>query len=103
MMHFNVSNKLILTAVMFVIAFIVVTFIFIKRPDIAKSKNRTVRAAVIFCIAFVPGVLAATVCAKTLTEICSHIRGETESIVLSEDIDDDDEEEDGEEGKHSAV
>ena len=103
MMHFNVSNKLILTAVMFVIAFIVVTFIFIKRPDIAKSKNRTVRAAVIFCIAFVPGVLAATVCAKTLTEICSHLRGETESIVLSEDIDDDEEEEDDEEEKHSAV
>lgn len=103
MMHFNVSNKLILTAVMFVIAFMVVTFIFIKRPDIAKSKNRTVRAAVIFCIAFVPGVLAATVCAKTLTEICSHIRGETESIVLSEDIDDDEEEEDDEEEKHSAV
>lgn len=103
MMHFNVSNKLILTAVMFVIAFIVVTFIFIKRPDIAKSKNRTVRAAVIFCIAFVPGVLAATVCAKTLTEICSHIRGETERIVLSEDIDDDEEEEDDEEEKHSAV
>ena len=102
-MHFNVSNKLILTAVMFVIAFIVVTFIFIKRPDIAKSKNRTVRAAVIFCIAFVPGVLAATVCAKTLTEICSHIRGETERIVLSEDIDDDEEEEDDEEEKHSAV
>ncbi|MBR4361639.1 MAG: hypothetical protein IKP42_02715 [Ruminococcus sp.] len=97
------SNKLILTAVMFVIAFMVVTFIFIKRPDIAKSKNRTVRAAVIFCIAFVPGVLAATVCAKTLTEICSHIRGETESIVLSEDIDDDEEEEDDEEEKHSAV
>ena len=103
MMHFNVSNKLILTAVMFVIAFMVVTFIFIKRPDIAKSKNRTVRSAVIFCIAFVPGVLAATVCAKTLTEICSHIRGETESIVLSEDIDDDEEEEDDEEEKHSAV
>ena len=103
MMHFNVSNKLILTAVMFVIAFIVVTFIFIKRPDIAKSKNRTVRAAVIFCIAFVPGVLAATVCAKTLTEICSHIRGEAESIVLSEDIDDDEEEEDDEEEKRSAV
>ena len=103
MMHFNVSNKLILTAVMFVIAFMVVTFIFIKRPDIAKSKNRTVRAAVIFCIAFVPGVLAATVCAKTLTEICSHIRGETESIVLSGDIDDDEEEEDDEEEKHSAV
>lgn len=102
-MHLNVSKKLIVTAAMFAIAFIVVTFIFVKRPDIAKSRNRFVRAAVIFCIAFVPGVLAATVCAKTLTEICTHIWGEPESIVLSEDIDDDEEEEDDEEEKHSVA
>ena len=93
-MYFHVSNKFIVTAVMFVIAFIVVTFIFVKKPHIAKSRNRAVRAAVIFCIAFVPGVLAATICAKTITEVCSRIWGEPQNeIVMSAEDDDDEEEE----------
>lgn len=96
-MEFHVSNKLIVTAVMFAVAFVLVTFIFFRKPHIARSKNRLVRAAVIFCIAFVPGVLVATVCAKALTEICTHVFGDVAQTVAEEMVDDDNEEE-----KHAA-
>lgn len=96
-MGFHASNKLIVTAVMFAVAFVLVTFIFFRKPHIARSKNRLVRAAVIFCIAFVPGVLAATVCAKALTEICTHVFGDVAQTVAEEMVDDDNEEE-----KHAA-
>ena len=92
-MHFHISNKLIVTAVMFVVSFIAVTFIFVKKPHLAKSRNKAVKAAAIFCIAFVPGVLAATVCAKTITEVCSRVWGEPQNeIVMSEEEDDEEEE-----------
>ena len=96
-MEFHVSNKLIVTAVMFAVAFVLVTFIFFRKPHIARSKNRLVRAAAIFCIAFVPGVLAATVCAKAVTEICTHVFGDVAQTVAEEIVDDDNEEE-----KHAA-
>jgi hypothetical protein len=96
-MEFHVSNKLIVTAVMFAVAFVLVTFIFFRKPHIARSKNRLVRAAAIFCIAFVPGVLAATVCAKALTEICTHVFSDVAQTVAEEIVDDDNEEE-----KHAA-
>ena len=92
-MGFHVSNKLIVTAVMFAVAFVLVTFIFFRKPHIARSKNRLVRVAAIFCIAFVPGVLAATVCAKALTEICTHVFGDVAQTVAEEIVDDDNEEE----------
>ena len=96
-MGFHVSNKLIVTAVMFAVAFVLVTFIFFRKPHIARSKNRLVRAEAIFCIACVPGVLAATVCAKALTEICTHVFGDVAQTVAEEIVDDDNEEE-----KHAA-
>ena len=96
-MEFHVSNKLIVTAVIFVVVFILVTFIFFRKPHIARSKNRFVRLTALFCIAFVPGVLAATVCAKALTEICTHVFGDVAQTVAEEIVDDDNEEE-----KHAA-
>ena len=104
-MHFHVSSKLIVSTALFIAAFVIVTLIFVKRPDIVKSRNRAVKAIVIFCIAFVPGVLTATVCAKALTDIYSHIWGEPAGSVLAEDLDDDDEEEDDDDddAKHRVV
>ena len=90
-MHFQVSGRLILTAAMFAAAFIAVTFIFVKKPHLVKRRNRIVRTAVIFCIAFVPGVLAATVCAKGVMDICTHVFGE--GITASEEFAEEDEEE----------
>ena len=90
-MHFQVSSKLIVTAAMFVSAFVAVTFVFVKKPHLVKSKNRIVRTAVIFCVAFVPGVLAATVCAKAVTEIYAHVFDG--DITVSEELPEEDDEE----------
>ena len=97
-MEFHVSNKLIVTAVIFVVAFILVTFIFFRKPHIARSRNRFVRLTALFCIAFVPGVLAATVCAKAMTEIYTHVFGDSGQTVAEELAEDDDDEEE----KHAA-
>jgi hypothetical protein len=68
-MHFHISDKVWYALGCFAAAFIVVMTLFIKRPDIVKSKNKYVRAVMVFAIAFVPGVLAASICAKTIVTV----------------------------------
>lgn len=62
-------TKIIITAVCFAAAFVLLMFLFIKKPHIIKSKNRYIRAVMFFSILFVPGVLAASVAAKTITSV----------------------------------
>lgn len=63
----HISPKLKITAACFAVSFLLVMYLFIKKPHIVKSKNRKVRAVMAFALAFVPGVLAASVFATTLT------------------------------------
>lgn len=98
-MHFHISNKIAATAVIFVFTFVIVTLIFFRKPNLVRSKNRFVRLTAIFCIAFVPGVLAATVCAKALTEIYSYVF-DIEAPMISEELDEEDDEDEDEEERN---
>ena len=94
-MHFHISDKTLVTSVIFSVAFIAVTLILVRKPNLVKSKNRFVRLTALFCIVFVPGVLAATVCAKALTEIYSNVFG-NDNLTISEELDEDDDEDEDE-------
>ena len=80
-MHFHISEKMWYTLACFAVAFIGVMSLFIKRPDIVKSKNKFVRAAMVFALAFVPGVLAASICAKTIVTVYDNFISEPTQIV----------------------
>jgi uncharacterized membrane protein YqhA len=80
-MHFHISEKVWYTLACFAAAFVAVMLLFIKRPDIVKSKNKTVRAVIVFALAFVPGVLAASICAKTIITVYENFIAEPTEIV----------------------
>lgn len=85
-MHIHLSGKVKFAIVTFMIAFIVVMSLFIWKPHIVKSKNRYLRAFFVFAIAFIPGVLAASVCAKTITTVWDKFfTSEVEEIVMEEE------------------
>lgn len=63
----HISPKLKITAACFAASFLLVMYLFIRKPHIVKSRNRAVRAVMAFALAFVPGVLAASICAGTIT------------------------------------
>ena len=80
-MHFHISEKVWYTLACFTAAFVLVMTLFIKRPDIVKSKNKIVRAVMVFALAFVPGVLAASICAKTIVTVYEKVSAEPSQIV----------------------
>ena len=80
-MHFHISEKVWYALACFAVAFVLVMTLFIKRPDIVKSKNRYVRAVMVFALAFVPGVLAASICAKTLVMVYENFIADPTGIV----------------------
>ncbi|MBQ9893784.1 MAG: hypothetical protein IJM38_00155 [Ruminococcus sp.] len=85
-MHIHLSDKVKFVIVTFVIAFIVVMSLFIWKPHIVKSKNKYLRTFFVFAIAFIPGVLAASVCAKTITTVWDKFfTSEVEEIVIEEE------------------
>ena len=85
-MHIHLSDKVKFVIVTFVIAFIVVMSLFIWKPHIVKSKNKYLRTFFVFAIAFIPGVLAESVCAKTITTVWDKFfTSEVEEIVIEEE------------------
>ena len=80
-MHFHISDNVLYSLVSFAAAFVIVMTLFIKRPDIVKSKNKFVRGAMVFALAFVPGVLAASVCAKTIVTVYESFIADPPQIV----------------------
>ena len=90
-MKIHMSNKLLVTLISFAIAFILVMFLFIKKPHIVKSKNKYIRAVMVFAIAFVPGVMAASICAKTITTVWDRFFDTNNVEVICEDDDEDEE------------
>lgn len=80
-MHFHISEKVWYTLACFAVAFIGVMTLFLKRPDIVKSKNKYIRAVMVFALAFVPGVLAASICAKTIVTVYDNFISEPTQIV----------------------
>lgn len=85
-MHIHLSGKVKFAIVTFIIAFIVVMSLFIWKPHIVKSKNRYLRAFFVFAIAFIPGVMAASICAATITTVWNkYFPSETEEIVMEEE------------------
>ncbi|MCR4888349.1 MAG: hypothetical protein K5979_04110 [Ruminococcus sp.] len=70
MKNFFMNPKFIVTAAIFVAAFVLVTLLFVKKPNVIKEcKNPYIKAVAVFCLAFVPGVFMATVCAKAITAL----------------------------------
>lgn len=83
----HISHKLIAAAVIFAAVFSALVYMFIKKPDMCKCKNKFVRGFIIAAIAIVPGVCAATVAAKTITVIYNRFSGTVnEEICESDDI-----------------
>lgn len=83
----HISHKLIAAAVIFAVVFSALVYMFIKKPDMCKCKNKFVRGLIIAAIAVVPGVCAATVAAKTITVIYNRFSGTVnEEICESDDI-----------------
>ena len=80
-MHFHISEKVWYTLACFAVAFIGVMTLFLKRPDIVKSKNKYIRAVMVFALAFIPGVLAASICAKTIVTVYDNLISEPPQIV----------------------
>ena len=80
-MHFHISEKVWYTLACFAVAFVGVMTLFIKRPDIVKSKNKLVRGTMVFALAFIPGVLAASICAKTIVTVYDNLISEPAHIV----------------------
>ena len=89
-MHFHISEKVWYTLACFAVAFVGVMTLFIKRPDIVKSKNKFVRGAMVFALAFIPGVLAASICAKTIVMVYENFIDAPTGIV--EEVDEKEEE-----------
>lgn len=83
----HISPKLIAAAVIFAAVFSALVYLFIKKPDMCKCKNKFVRGLIIAAIAVVPGVCAATVAAKTITVVYNRFSGtSTEEIGTYEDV-----------------
>lgn len=80
-MNIHISKKFVTTLIMFAAAFILVMLLFIKKPHIVKSKNKYIRAIMVFSLAFVPGVLAASVCAKTIVTLYERVFASPAQIV----------------------
>ncbi len=68
-MNIHLSDKVKFGAVSFAVAFAAVMAVFLWKPHIVRSRNRYLRAFFVFAIAFIPGVLAASICAKTITTV----------------------------------
>ena len=96
-MHFHFNNRLRFVLLSFVIAFAAVMFLFIRKPHIIRSKNRYIRTFFIFAIAFVPGVLAASICAKTVTTVFERFFNSDPLAITMEDMEEAEEEEKEEE------
>ena len=92
----HISPKLKLTAACFAASFLLVMYLFIKKPDIVRSKNRKVRAVMAFALAFIPGVLAASICAGTLTAAYDRFL-RPDDQTMTDELDTEEEEEDEEE------
>lgn len=85
-MHFHISEKVRFMLISFAAAFILVMFLFIKFPNIVKSKNKIIRAVMLFAIAFVPGVMAASICAKTIVTVYDNFLADApQSVVENEE------------------
>lgn len=95
-MHIHLSRRLIITLAMFVLSFILIMILFIKRPDIVKSRNRIVRAVMVFSIAFVPGVMAASICAALITGLWNNAAVPEETAVIEQEDEAEEEESSGE-------
>ena len=97
-MHFHISEKVIFMLVSFAAAFVLVMILFLKFPDIVKSKNKIIRAVMVFAIAFVPGVMAASICARTIVAVYEKFTEEPPQMIsITEDFEEaeeDDEEDD---------
>lgn len=91
-MHFHISKRMIYAVISFVIAFIAVMFLFIKRPDIVKSKNKLVRTVMVFALAFIPGVLTASICAKTVVSLYDSFFADNAAEIVCESEDCEEEE-----------
>ena len=68
------EEKIFLWLRCFSVSFTLIMLLFLKKPDILESKNKFIRTVMLFCVAFVPGVMSASICAKILTAFLSHIR-----------------------------
>ena len=68
-MHIHFDSKLRFALLSFAAAFAAVMFLFIKKPHIVRSRNKYIRTFFVFAIAFIPGVLAASIRAKTITTV----------------------------------
>ncbi len=95
-MHFHISEKVRFMLISFAVAFVLVMILFIKFPNIVKSKNKIIRAVMVFAIAFVPGVMAASICAKTIVTVYDSFLADAPQSVVeteeeSEEIDDEEE------------
>ncbi|HBB72688.1 MAG TPA: hypothetical protein DCZ71_08825 [Ruminococcus sp.] len=75
-------------------------FLFIKKPHIVKSRNKTVRAVMVFALAFVPGVLAASVCAGTITAAYNRFFN-SDDVISAEELEEPAEEDEDEEGQRN--
>lgn len=86
-MEFHISRRLAVTLAMFGVSFILVMLLFIKKPDIVKSKNKIVRGIMVFAVAFVPGVMAASICAALITGLWNNyiVSNETEIVEEAEE------------------
>ncbi|MBQ8960470.1 MAG: hypothetical protein IJ071_04540 [Ruminococcus sp.] len=73
-MKHETARKLIVTAVGFAAAFVLVMALFFKKPHILRTRNRLLRAFMVFSVAFVPGVMAASVCAAGLIRLSEKLR-----------------------------
>lgn len=62
-------KKLLITAAGFIVAFVLMIVLFFKKPDILKTCGPAVRSILVFAIAFVPGVMAASICAAFLLKL----------------------------------
>lgn len=84
----NLRNKILYFLLTFAAAFVAVMFLFIRKPHIVKSKNKIVRSIIVFSLAFVPGVLAASIAAKTITSIYDRF---SENEIIEAEIEEDNE------------
>lgn len=92
-MHFHISEKVWYTLACFAAAFVIIMALFLKRPDIVKSKNKYVRVIMVFALAFVPGVLAASICARTIVTVYDNFISDPSGIVEEAEEEDDEIEE----------
>lgn len=90
--RFHLSSKVKFLIISFIIAFVVLMLLFIWKPDVMRSKKRWIRAVFVFSIAFVPGVMAAMICAKTITVVWDKVFARNSTEIVS-DIEENDEEE----------